>query len=314
MGRPLERADGPKDAVEQIVRAVLYEGYLLWPYRASALKNRQRWTLGGVYPEPYGRARGGDDPWLAQTQCLMEADLRDTLDVRIRFLQLVLCEIDGGVREEATEREVAAPGLRLADLVGHPHRLEIDIPPGRDEARSWHALRGDAEVGAEQVRPGVFRVTVTLTNTTDWRGEARQEAQRRAFVSAHIVLIAGGPGFVSQMDPPDEFRALAEECRNIGVWPVLVGEEGERHTMLASPIIIYDHPKIAPESPGDLYDATEIDQLLRLSVLSLSDEERQEIRAGDPRGREILDLCEGLSPDQLMLLHGALRDVRGVTT
>ena len=112
----------------------------------------------------------------------------------------------------------------------------------------------------------------------------------------------------------DEFRALAEECRNIGVWPVLVGEEGERHTMLASPIIIYDHPKIAPESPGDLYDATEIDQLLRLSVLSLSDEERQEIRAGDPRGREILDLCEGLSPDQLMLLHGALRDVRGVTT
>jgi hypothetical protein len=162
---------------------------------------------------------------------------------------------------------------------------------------------------ADRMSQEIFRLTVRLTNTTPWRGEPREESLKRAFVSAHTVLRTDGPGFVSLMDPPDQLRPIAQECRNIGLWPVLVGEEGERHTMLASPIILYDHPQIAPESPGDLFDATEIDQMLRLSVRSLTDEERQEIRGGDPLAREILDQSDGLTSEQLMRLHGVLRPV-----
>ena len=80
--------------------------------------------------------------------------------------------------------------------------------------------------------------------------------------------------------------------------------------MLSSPIILYDHPTIAPESPGDLFDGTEIDQLLIFNVLTLSDEEKEEMRASDLRGREILERCESLSPEELMRLNGTFRDIR----
>jgi hydrogenase maturation protease len=91
-----------------------------------------------------------------------------------------------------------------------------------------------------------------------------------------------------------------------------VGEAGERHTLLSSPIILEDHPRIAPESPGDLFDGGEIDQLLILNILSLTDGEKAEGRASDPRVREVLDRSEGLSPEQLMRLHG--RTVRELQT
>jgi hypothetical protein len=91
---------------------------------------------------------------------------------------------------------------------------------------------------------------------------------------------------------------------------VLVGEEGDRSTLLSSPIILYDYPQIAPESPGDLFDGTEIDQMLILNVLNLTDEEKEEMRASDPRGREILERCESLSPEELMRLNGTFRDIR----
>ena len=93
----------------------------------------------------------------------------------------------------------------------------------------------------------------------------------------------------------------------------IAGEEGERNTVLSSPIILYDHPRIAPESPGDLFDATEIDQLLTLGVLCLTEDEQREIRDGDPRAREILDRCASLPPEHLMRLHGALREFRPLT-
>ncbi|CAN5557114.1 hypothetical protein BH24ACT18_BH24ACT18_04470 [soil metagenome] len=110
------------------------------------------------------------------------------------------------------------------------------------------------------------------------------------------------------MDPPEEFREAVEGCENLKTWPVLVGEEGGRSMMLSSPIILYDYPQIAPESPGDLFDGGEIDQLLILNILTLTDEEKEEMRASDPRGREILDRCESLSPEQLMNLHGVVRE------
>ena len=72
-------------------------------------------------------------------------------------------------------------------------------------------------------------------------------------------------------------------------WPVLAGTPGERDVMLSSPIILYDYPALAPESPGPFCDSTEIDELLTLRVMTLTDEEKNEARATDERARAIID-------------------------
>ncbi|MEV6037198.1 hypothetical protein AB0L65_39015 [Nonomuraea sp. NPDC052116] len=298
------------DPVRQIAQAVLYEGYLLWPYRESSLKNRHRWTIGGVHPEAYGRANDGN-PWLTRTECLLEAGPRDLVDVSVRFLHVVTRLRAGepeATGEEAQEREVSMPSLVLEDLLHGPVIEKIDIP-ARDQSPEggWRELNGRIEASARRLRPDLFRITVEVVNTTPWPGGGREEAMRRTLVSAHTVLRAPRARFVSLMDPPEELRAEAADCDNAGVWPVLAGPEGDRHTVLSAPIILYDHPRISPESPGDLFDATEIDQLLTLSVLALSDREREEIRHGDPRARAILDRCDSLTPDDLMRLHGIMR-------
>jgi hypothetical protein len=332
------------DTAKKIAEAVLYEGYLLWPYRKSARKNQQRWTFGGVYPRAYSEARGEDDPWIMQTQCLVLRDGEPAVKIKVRFLHVVERKVNqsnaegtlefvdelrvGGERylswDEATEREVAVGRLKLSELTASPRQVEIAIPEGSREeplaeptgevvgavVRGWRSLRGMIEVGAEPLRGGLFRVTVRITNTTPWGGEDRESTLRQTFVSTHTALEVEGGEFVSLIDPAEELREAAEACENLKTWPVLVGEEGDRSKMLSSPIILYDYPQIAPESPGDLFDGTEIDQVLILNVLNLTDEEKEEMRASDPRGREILERCESLSPQELMKLNGTFRDIR----
>jgi hypothetical protein len=331
------------DAVKKIAEAVLYEGYVLWPYRKSTLKNQQRWTFGGVYPRAYSEARGEDDPWLMQTQCLVSGDGESTIEVRVRFLHVTERKVGRKAGEtlefveelrvgeelylpwdEATEREITVGRLKLSELVETPRRVGIDIPGGSsDEAlesptgeifgalvRSWRALRGTVEVEAEALREGFFRITVRITNTTPWDGEDRESTLRQTFVSTHTALEVEGGEFVSMTDPPEELREFVEGCENLKTWPVLVGEERDRSMLLSSPIILYDYPQIAPESPGDMFDGGEIDQLLILNILTLTDEEKVEMRASDPRAREILERCESLSQEQLMNLHGAIREFR----
>ena len=331
------------DTAKKIAEAVLYEGYLLWPYRRSARKNQQRWTFGGVYPRAYSEARGEDDPWIMQTQCLVVGDGETAVEIKVRFLHVVEREVnrknaDGTLElvdelrvggelylswDEATEREIAVGRFKLSEL-GSPRLVEIDIPGGSWEeplaeptgevvgalVRGWRTLRGVVEVGAENLREGTFRVTVRITNTTPWGGEDRETTLKQTFVSTHTALEVEGGEFVSLIDPPEELREAAEGCENLKTWPVLVGEEGARNMLLSSPIILYDYPQIAPESPGDLFDGTEIDQMLILNVLNLTDEEKEEMRATDPRGREILERCESLSPEELMKLSGAIREFR----
>jgi hypothetical protein len=319
------------DPIRQIADAVLYEGYILWPYRRSAMKNKQRWTFGGVYPRTWN-AGHTDDRWQMQTECLVEGE--GSIDVTVRFLHVVRRQVidatglpvdeltvDGERHlswEEATERQVGTPQLGLARLA-LPIRVPVDIAPGCEREplgtdgavmRMWHGLEGVVEIGAEQLGDGLRRLTVRIANTTTWPGGPRDEALERTFCSCHTVLRAHGAEFVSMTDPPLELREDAEESVNVGTWPVLVGEADDRTTMLSSPIILEDHPRIAPESPGDLFDGGEIDQLLVLNILSLTDEEKAEMRASDPRAREILDRTEGLTPEQLMRLHGKIRDLR----
>jgi hydrogenase maturation protease len=112
------------------------------------------------------------------------------------------------------------------------------------------------------------------------------------------------------LEPPDELRGLASSCQNVGIWPVLVGEAGERDTLLSSPIILYDYPQIAPESAGDLFDGTEIDEILSLRIMTMTDEEKREMRESDDKMRLMLERTESLPPEQLMKLHGVVRSLR----
>jgi hydrogenase maturation protease len=315
------------DPVRQIADAVLYEGYVLWPYRRSALKNQRRWTFGGVYPPAHSAAHPDDRP-LMRTECLIEGGERTRIDVAVRFLQVVERSVWEGPRrvdelragderhvgwDEATERELGVSAVAL----GEARTIPVAIPAGSEREalagsgailRSWHALEGAVHIGAQPVLPGLHRLTVSIANTTPWEGGSRDDVLRRTFCSTHTVLRAAGGAFVSLTDPPEHYRAAAAECRNEGAWPVLAGAPGDHSVLLSSPIILEDHPRIAPESPGDLFDGGEIDQLLVLNILAMTDEEKEEMRAADPRTREILERTEALTPEELMRLNGAIRE------
>jgi hypothetical protein len=313
------------DALEQIAAAVLYEGYVLWPYRRSAHKNQQRWTFGGVYPRGYVERAASGDAWRVQTQCLVVGS-EPALEVEFRFLQVVARRVarlgaDGHLElvdelvsrterilawDEAVERRFSFP-TEVSIAAGE----EREVVEGGLVVRSWEELRGQLDFWVETLRDDLRRVTASLSNLSQWSGLDRDAAQRHGFMSAHCVLRVRDGAFVSLMDPPAELAAEAAACDNHGLWPVLV--EGE-HTMLASPIILYDFPKIAPESPGLLFDSSEIDQLLILNTLTLSDAEKAEVRATDPRAREILDRAEALSAADLSRLHGAIREFQVIRT
>jgi hydrogenase maturation protease len=174
--------------------------------------------------------------------------------------------------------------------------------------RSWRSLDGSVEVRGASVQDEVFKLTVKIINTAPWSGQDRDSTLKHTFVSTHTMLTAEVGMFVSLMDPPEVLRTAAEACVNIKTWPVLVGDRGQTRAILSSPIILYDYPQVAPESPGDLFDGTEIDQLLLLNILTLTDDEKEEMRASDPRAREILARTEALDPSDFMRLHGTIRE------
>ena len=302
------------DPVRAIADAVLYEGYILWPYRRSALKNQRRFTFGGVYP-PAHAAIHPDDPDTMRAEVLIHG--RNDVQATVRFLHVVQRTVlghdgepvdervvDGEVFlswEEAVEREIV--------VRSSPTSIYVAAGTERDGflRRSWKRLDGQVEMQARTTgRPDVTRVSVTVRNLTPFEAaRSREEALRCTFCSTHILLRAApGGAFVSLTDPPAVLAAEAAECQNLGCWPVLVGERGDTSTLLASPIILEDHPRIAPESPGDMFDGGEIDQLLVLNILALTEDEQAEMAATDRRAAAILERVKRLGPDQLMALHG----------
>jgi len=297
--------------VERIANAVLYEGYLLYPYRRSAIKNRHRFNFGVVYPQDYGMAH--NEPFCMQTECLAAGDGRMALDVRVRFLHLTARE----GWQVGVERELNAPALGIDDLLASPRQMSFVFPSEQakraSETPGQETINGDIEITAHRLTERIFKITARILNLTplaDAPHRSRDEALTRSLVSTHTILNARGGEFISLLDPPESLRETAWSCRNVCTYPVLVGAEGERDTMLSSPIILYDHPQIAPESAGDLFDGTEIDEMLTLRILTLTDEEKQKMRHGDERARRILERTEALTAEQLMKLHGAARGLR----
>jgi hypothetical protein len=170
-----------------------------------------------------------------------------------------------------------------------------------------------AERVPHQQRNDLYRISVHIENTTpvsSTEQERRDAILLHSFVSTHTILRVHEGSFISLLETPDDMQDGARACQNCRTWPVLVGEAGEQDAILSSPIILYDYPQIAPESPGSLFDGTEIDEILTLRILTLSDEEKEELRRGDPRIRELLERTEALTPEQMMQLHGTIRHLQ----
>jgi hypothetical protein len=328
----------------KVADAVLYEGYLLYPYRRSAQKNRTRFQFGVLMPPPY-RAVDEHEPSASQTECLIECPPGAGIDIGLRFLHLQrrtaqrigpdtgaasdtgTLWVDGteyGSFDEAVEREQHLRA-RVADLLDVDTELRFDIREtqqaeeltGQDGAlagrliRRCEALAGSIVARAERT-PGPYgalklRVRVENRTTTEMPLGTRDDGLKYAMIAAHLLIGVPGGTFLSMTDPPEWAAGEVAGCENVGTWPVLAGPEDCRDLMLSSPVILYDHPEIAPESAGDLFDATEIDEILTLRTLALTDAERQEARATDPRAADLLDRLDGLPPEMLERMHGAIR-------
>jgi len=338
--------------VDRIADAVLYEGYILYPYRPS-VKNRQRWTFGGLYPEAYRQGQS-NDPASNQTECLVSGSPTTIVHATVRFLHLTarivgeitepLLDWPAGVEvpfrpvetlrvgdkhyhtwQEAELREVILPEMTLGELSASPKNRPFSFPDGRRSelvpgtsgdvagilVRQQHAIEGGIEAEAVEVEEGLFRLRVRVVNRTPVEEgcRCRDEAVLRSLVSTHVVLGVQDGEFVSLLDPPACWSEAAAACRNVGLWPVLVGAEGQKDTMLSAPIILYDYPQVAAESPGDFFDGTEIDEMLTLRILTLTTEEKQAMAAVDERAGTLLERTEALAFEQLLGLHGTLRDL-----
>jgi hypothetical protein len=353
--------------IDAIANAVLYEGYMLYPYRPSSVKNRQRFNFGVLYPRAYSEAQTGSDAWNIQTEYLVEGASLTNVEVRVRFLKLVArsvrkltevretptpvsigqpsgqrssgpsiyepvpsLEVEGKVFapwQEAIECEVVVPARNVEELTAQPVEWKFDFPANEKTellrktngrlvgqlVRKQDSVYGSVEIAAKRASDGLFKLQVKVNNLTSFEpgdGTGRDCGLMQSLVSAHILLGAVDGQFVSLLEPPENLSAIAASCQNVGAWPVLVGAEGERDTMLASPIILYDYPQIAPESPGDLFDGTEIDEILALRILTMTDAEKGEMRNTDDRARKMLERTESLSMEHLMKLHGTLRELR----
>jgi hypothetical protein len=320
------------EGAEKIAAAILYEGYILYPYRPTSIKNRQRWNFGTLYPRVYAEAQRPNETFRLVAECIAVADATSTLDVKISFLQLVRqgrsldTKIDASeltdpslAWEEAVERTHQQPELRIPDLLAKPTELLLEMneptfPGGR--ANSWDTtLKIQIRMSAEQIAGGACRLHIEVENVTPLRDGAaarRDEALPQSLVSAHVLLGINAGEFVSLLDPPEGHAQAVAACRNQGVFPALVGNEPDRRMLLCSPIILYDYPQIASESEGDFFDGTEMDEMLTLRVLTLTDAEKQEMREGDSRARKILERTESLTPGQMLKAHGVVRALREI--
>jgi hypothetical protein len=293
------------ELARKVADAVLYEGYVLYPYRASAQKNQMRWQWGVLVPEQQSADAG--EPWAAQTELLVDARPGAAVTVQARCLQLQTRTGDQPW-DEGVEREVT---VELA-LDGSARDEAFAFPAGAGDDRSWQEVTGRITVATEALAGpyGVVKVRVRVENSTPWHqaGASRDETVRRSLVGAHLLVSVEGGRFLSLVDPPEWARGYVEGCAHVGLWPVLVGDADD--VVLASPIILEEHPQIAPESQGDLYDALEIDEILSLRTMTLTDEEKAEARATDPRAAAVIDRVDAMPGEILERLHGAIRTLR----
>ncbi len=313
-----------------VADAVLYEGYLLYPYRATSGKNQSRWQFGVLGPQGAAAAGIGEEDTLA-AQVLVRPDGAPSLSGVVRFLhlqhrgaernaggghfqqvdELVTGSTNWLTWDEAVECEI---GLDRIPVTSLPRTLDISVPAGTDIeeldggrlVRTRRALHGQVDICAE--RDGdLLRVSFEVRNTAPPAAD-KDEAIATSLIGTHLLVEVTDGQFVSLLEPADSAVEAVARCRHHRCFPVLAGPAGDESLVLVSPIILYDHPEIAEQSKGALYDSTEIDEILTLRVMTMTDEEKAQARATDPLAAQIIDRCDTMSPEAMLDLHGVLRN------
>jgi hypothetical protein len=338
-------------SVEAVADAILYEGYLLYPYRRSSPKNRVRWQFGILAPRQWlspeasadTSVAGSADGWYQQTECLLEAASTAVVCVRLRYLHVhhrsvQRAHADGSFEpvdaltiagqryltfDDAVPREHDVV-VGVAELAATPLVVDVRVPGGEEVeslphgagriVRSCQPLSATVRmsiVAADAPFP-VWKLRIVTENSdvTTPPQASRQQALTASMVSTHTLIGAKGGAFLSLLDGPEWAGRAVKGCQNIHTFPVLAGERGGQELMLSSPILLYDYPAVSPESPGDLFDAAEIDEILSLRTETLTDEEKQEARDTDPRAAAIIDRVDQMPREVMDRLHGAVRSLR----
>jgi hypothetical protein len=323
---------GHLEQVRAVADAVLYEGYLLYPYRANSAKNQCRWQFGVLGPADAERSGIGEDSSLS-AQLLVRGNGHPQIAVTVRFLQLqrrtaerrrgdgTFAPVDELIAEgrswlswdEAVEQQIDFGPFDIRDL-GAPQTLPIIVDAGADFedvdggriVRRRRGLRAELTVRAEP-DDGLVRLTLTVRNCAAPAYD-KDDAIAVSLIGAHLVTEVTDGEFVSLLEPDEQAEAAVSRCLRHRCFPVLAGPPGTHDVMLVSPIILYDYPEIAEQSQGELFDSCEIDEILTLRVMTMTDEEKAGARATDPRAAAIIDRCDSMPPEAMLDLHGVLRD------
>lgn len=323
------------DRARMVADAVLYEGYLLYPYRGTSSKNQSRWQFGVLGPSGAAEAGLGEDDALA-AQFLVDGARALTLVVRFLQLQRRRAEraTGGGEFEpvdelstatgswltwdEAVECEVSFGPLAFGDQpwslpVTALGATDLEMLDGGRLVRERHEIRGVLTV-TSQPDGDLQRVSVRVTNTGAPLSaqDDKDSVIARSLIGTHLIAEVVGGRFVSLLEPPQSATDAASRCAQHRCFPVLAGPSGTDDMLLISPIILYDHPEVAEQSDTALYDCTEIDEILTLRVMTMTDDEKAQARATDPRAARIIDECDAMSPEAMARLHGVLRDPHGL--
>ena len=270
--------------LEELIDSLLYEGYALYPYTPGSTKNSTPTPFGIVYPPSYAAEQPAAFDTLRMDMALTPGpDAK--VGATVRFLQ------SGDDSEHrAIERRVELPSTAVDSLgdggVGAP--FDFDGLVGRARLRV-DPLEGDLSR---------VRVRVCVHNTTEPAEPctSRGDALSHSLMSTHVVAHAPGSRFDSATEHP--------ELQSVNTFPVLATESDD--TVLAATIVLPDHPQLAPESAGSLFDGTEIEEALLLHVQTLSDPEREAIAAGDPAVRAMVERAACATPEEMLRLHGRL--------
>ncbi|MGI8512493.1 MAG: hypothetical protein ACR2NH_07675 [Solirubrobacteraceae bacterium] len=263
--------------LDELLDSLLWEGYALYPYTPGATKNATPTPFGIVYPPAYGAEQSAAFDHL-QLQCVLGGGDDAELSVKAVFLQAT------GDRHKGDAHEIV--------LTGAPSEEPFD----------FDGLRGAVSVTLIPLEDGRRRVSVRVENHTDVPpGLDRAHALRHSLLSTHVVVQAPRGRFTSPLENKDPAVA---GCENANTFPVLATEADD--AILGASIVLPDHPQIAPESRGSLFDGTEIEEALLLHVHTLSDAERAEIAAEDPKVAEMIERAAATTPKEIMSLHGRM--------
>jgi hypothetical protein len=316
------------DRARAVADAVLYEGYLLYPYRGTSSKNQSRWQFGVLGPPGAAESGLGEDDALAADFLIDDAR---ALTLVVRFLQLQHRRAERTTGsgdfapvdelqtpagswltwDEAVECETSFGPLALGDQpwslpVTADAATDIEVLDGGRLVRERHEIRGVLTVTCEP-DGNLRRVSVRVANT-GVPARDKGDAIARSMIGTHLIAEVVGGRFISLLEPPQSAADAVSRCGRHRCFPVLAGPPGTDDMLLITPIILYDHPEVAEQSDTALYDCTEIDEILTLRVMTMTDDEKAQARATDPRAARIIDECDAMSPEAMARLHGVLRD------